>query len=83
MGNEDFAYCLLKFFDVLVDRLQMKYICQGIIDAWSKQSKKQSKNKMGAAAQKTKKSFNMPAGKSVMSISPTPQQESKLNLIKK
>ena len=31
MGNEDFAYCLMRYFDIMVDRLQMKFICQGII----------------------------------------------------
>lgn len=62
MGNDDFAYCLMRYFDIMVDRLQMKFICQGIISAWSRQSKKQVKNKMFPTTHKLKKSFIMPKG---------------------
>lgn len=75
MGNEDFAFCLMKYFDIMVDRLEMKYICQGIINGWSKQSKKAVKNKMFTTTHKAKKSFYMPKGQ--MSISPRPKQEPK------
>lgn len=71
MGNDDFAFCLMKYFDIMVDRLHMKYICYGIINAWSKQTKKQVKNKVFTTTHKAKKSFNMPKGQ--IFISPRPK----------